>query len=467
MKLPSRLSNWKEKAKERGQIIRVLKQKLKRKDQQIFNHKLKYQKLEAILQMGEASERAGKPFTKVARHHYSGELIKTSLDLYVAGNIPVRAIPRVLSSLKDWLALTDKRVPDHSTLHTWIRKTGLHAMENIAEKAAPREQWVLMADESIKIGKEVLLLVIGVPLSKYTRGPVSFAHSRLLYAATNSSWHAQAIKAVLDKVAAGLEGNISHVVIDGGNSLNAAVKKTPWLWVRDCTHKMAEILRNTYGKDQGFAQLCKWLKVIRQKGILSDFAPFLPPQQRSKARFLNISEICIWAEKVLAHLPTWQQSNEKLYAFLSPILTYKPLLQELIAVNKSIVRCLSVLKNGNACFSSIKQVYKSFVQLVGQKAKLVAHKTREYIADLLSKGLPIVCSDVIESLFGKLKEKMGKASLGFSSLVLSLGVETGPALKLEDVVRACSEKKCRDIKTWEHTHLKVSFTRLKKGVWQQ
>jgi uncharacterized coiled-coil protein SlyX len=473
MNLTSRLSNWMEKAKERARIIRELKQKLKRKQQQVDRYKEKYRLLQQQYKSLEASvtrcsHSINVPVAvKPPRHHYEASLIRFCLHLHTRGNLSVRSIPRVLECTKHYLEVPYEKIPCHSTVHTWLRKVGLHALKHVPEKEDAGEQWMLIADESVQVGKEVLLMIIGVPLSKYDGGTLCFSKARLLYVSSNSSWNAGQIKTAIKKVTSDLAGEVAYILIDGGNSLNAAIKNTHWALVRDCTHKMAEILRNIYGKSQAFTNLSKCLKLIRQQGILSDYAPFIPPRQRAKARFLNMGDICRWAEKLLAYLPKWKDEKKKMYTFFAPLLEHKPLLKELIVVNKVIDKCLSLLKKGNVNLSVMRQIYPYLANLNFERGKQFAHKFKAYLFELLSSGQnrPIVCSDIIESLFGKLKEKMGNTCMGFSSLVTSLALETGKPVSLQHIGQACSQTKWKDVNAWEKQYLKVSFTRLKRQAW--
>jgi hypothetical protein len=97
-----------------------------------------------------------------------------------------------------------------------MKKVGYYQLTKPKEKA---EDWVIIIDESIQIGSEKLLLILGIRSSKidFSR-PLNFQDVLPIVQVSKSGWNAQKIKIEIEKAKESL-GTIKYAVSDKGASI--------------------------------------------------------------------------------------------------------------------------------------------------------------------------------------------------------------------------------------------------------
>ena len=180
------------------------------------------------------------------------------------------------------------KVPTHVTISNWVKKVGYYQLSQPREKA---EDWVIIIDESIQIGAEKLLLILGVRSSNidFSR-PLNFHDVLPIVQVSKSGWNAQKVKIELEK-AIEILGTIKYAVSDKGASINKGLELCGIPQVHDITHRIANILKKVYKKDSEFESYINKVSRFRLQIQQTKWAYLLPPQQRSQSRFLNLKPI--------------------------------------------------------------------------------------------------------------------------------------------------------------------------------
>ena len=81
-----------------------------------------------------------------------------SIEMTLFGSIKFRGINKVFKIIENYLSVFGL-VPSHSSSILWIQKIGLYRLNTCIERS---KDWILIIDESIQIGKEKLLVVLGI-----------------------------------------------------------------------------------------------------------------------------------------------------------------------------------------------------------------------------------------------------------------------------------------------------------------
>jgi hypothetical protein len=178
----------------------------------------------------------------------------------------------------------------------WVKKVGYYYLVSPKE---PADDWILILDESIGVGQEKLLVILGIRRSKIPKGrPLTLQDMSPLAVKSSTQWSSDIISRELEKCRNQL-GNILYATTDGGANIKKALSDTSIPHVYDLTHAIAVMLSKIYENDEVFKEFTGKMGMMRFKLCCSKYAFLIPPNQRSKSRFLNIDIISNWGMKVL------------------------------------------------------------------------------------------------------------------------------------------------------------------------
>lgn len=355
--------------------------------------------------------------------------------------------------------------PSFSTGLLWVKKLGYYQLQQPKEKA---DDWILIADESIGIGQEKLLVVLGIRRCNidFLR-PLQLQDLKPILVKSKEKWTGDEIAKELKTVKKQL-GEILYAVTDAGSTLKKGLKNSDIKHVYDITHAIAICLEKIYKNDTEFQEYTNLMGQMRFKKCCSKYAHLIPPNQRSKSRFLNIDILVNWGIKVLRALDNNNVSdNEK-----EQLLWVKEKEGLIIEMDKimEVIRQISILlksgglskKNKRKCISILKPCKKDRMR-----------KFREYFINYLNNNTVhidkrgeklLCCSDVIESTFGKYKNEISKNLMtGITDLALIIPAFTSD-LSEEEISKAIDYCTTKDIKQWDKTNLCESLSVKRNAV---
>ena len=349
----------------------------------------------------------------------------------------------------------------------WIKKIGYVQLQSVKEKA---DDWIIILDESIGIGQEKILVVLGIRRSHvdFSR-PLMLQDMEPITVKSKERWTGQDIANELKIVKEKL-GTIIYAVTDSGSTLKYGLKEVEITQVYDITHAIAICLQRLYEKDEDFKDYAHKAGQMRFKLCCSKYAHLIPPNQRSKSRFLNIDIISKWGMKVLQALQNNEISDEDRYqlqwvkekeSFIIEMDLIMSLVQEISIILKNEglskqtkSRCSYLLSN---CKIGKLKIFKEYMlNYLSEYTKQIRHR----------KEILLCCSDIIESTFGRYKNELSKNPMsGITDLVLII-----PALTSSlsgDAVRAAIDNcRVKDIEMWKKNNLCNSLLAKRKMVFK-
>ena len=192
------------------------------------------------------------PHDPILPHHEFGpKMIAMCVNL--GAKIGLRASVTCLEIVFDWLG-ADAKLPDWTTVRTWMMRVGVAAIEEPIEQA---EDWVWMADHSNQIGQEKALVVIGLRASKMPLPGVALTHQdiRLLAVQPGVSWKREDMARVYEELAIKI-GNPLAVVVDGAVELREGAevlekRREGVSILSDFKHFAANVLKKSWVKTSG------------------------------------------------------------------------------------------------------------------------------------------------------------------------------------------------------------------------
>jgi hypothetical protein len=356
--------------------------------------------------------------------------------------------------------------PSFSTAKLWVEKIGYAKLNSVKEKAG---DWVLILDESIGIGQERVLVVLGIRRSKidFAR-PLRLQDMEPLLVKSRERWAGGDISKELNIIKEKL-GTVIYAVTDGGSSLKSGLRGAGIERVYDITHASAIFIGKIYRNDTGFKDFTHRSGQMRYKLCCSKHAHLIPPNQRSKSRFLNIDILCNWAIKALVAYGSNRTSQEEKLQ-LQWLKDMEPFILEMNLIISKAQQISTVLKNEGLskktkkkCLSYLKKCNSG--KLLQFKRSMIVYLKENSSQITKYKEKILCCSDVIESTFGKYKNELSKNPMcGITDLVLIIPAFTANLTK-EWVSGAIDSCTVRDIQKWNKENLCPSLLTKRKGLY--
>jgi len=393
-------------------------------------------------------------------HHFGPKMIALCVNL--ACRIGLRATPDVLHMVLQWLQV-DGKVPDWTTVRTWLLRAGVAAIERPVEEA---DDWILMADHSNQIGPEKALSIIGIRAANLPPPGQSIRHEdvRVLELTPGTSWKREDMAHAYQQLAERC-GTPLALVVDGAVELREGAEilqengEKEVLVLGDFKHHAANVLKKTIGAEDRFGEFSAHLGRTRCAIQQTELSHFTPPSPKPKARFMNLAPMLGWATMLLWHLGhpnsgaregiTAQRMNEKLgwlRGFRSDILRWGRC-QQIVSTALTFVNKQGLFRGAadmlHACIEPLmtcdvsKQVGRQLLDYLRQcEAKLAA-----------GQRLPI-STEILESSFGLFKQLERQHSKGgFTSLLPAYGCLLHSATA-ESIRRDFAQVSVKQAKEW-------------------
>ena len=129
--------------------------------------------------------------------------------------------------------------PSFSSGMLWIKKVGYHRLNQVKVIA---DDWILILDESIGIGQEKLLVILGIRRSQidFDR-PLSIQDMEPIIVKSKKSWTGEDIANEL-KMCKEKVGGVIYATTDGGSTIIKGLRLSNIPRVYDLTHAIAIML---------------------------------------------------------------------------------------------------------------------------------------------------------------------------------------------------------------------------------
>jgi hypothetical protein len=360
---------------------------------------------------------------------------------------------------------TQSTSPSYQTGILWIKKIGYYELYKPKERA---DDWVIIADESIGIGQEKVLVVLGIRRKDvdFTR-PLKLKDLTPLLVKSKERWTgediAQQLKIVKDEI-----GGILYAVTDSCCTLKKGLRESEINHLYDITHSIAIVLEKIYKTDTDFKDLTNRMGQMRILLANSKQAHLIPPNQRSKSRFLNIDIISKWGIKALCALDK-ENVTETDKQQLSWIKEKQGLIEEMHNIVDVITQISILLKTSGLSMKSKKECISILKTCKKGRMKYFRKHIINYLesniihAKMRGEKL-LCCSDIIESTFGKYKNEISKNPLnGITDLALIIPAFTSnlSTEEIKTAIDSCSTKK---INQWNQANLCESLSIKRNAV---
>jgi hypothetical protein len=373
----------------------------------------------------------------IERHQFSEFIVSLCVLLYMRTKCGLRGVVTIVSILKELLKW-DLDIPSHATIANWIIKSGLSIYKEPVF-LEEEDEYAVITDESMMVGSQKMLLTLGVKAQHEGR-PLSHSDVKVLGINVRSSWNAQWICTVLKNISTRLKRLPSYVISDNASVMNKGIRDSDITHIRDISHTLGMFMERVYKKCDQFNDFMKDLSQVKFKEVMTPVAYLLPPKQRTIARFMNLSNVVDWSEKILRNYTNLTALERKTFSFIPQ---YASLIEELRTVLTCINSIEHEVKHNGLSLKTLKnciKIMKPTLFIGNERMTKISEQILNHFRDEVRK-LPSsktcwnASSDIVESFFGTYKSKKSPNSLyGVTSFVLFLPLQAriGKKVKITD-----------------------------------
>jgi hypothetical protein len=376
--------------------------------------------------------------------------------------VSFRGSEQVLTLVNDTFGKPLERIPSWSSVRFWFLRMGYYKLMCPKEIA---DDWCWILDHTIQLGKTKCLLILGIRLSELPTKKQALRHQDLVPIAlipvetsTGEIVHLQ-----LEETC--LKTGIPRVIIsDYGSDLKAGIgtfcqENPSCIPLYDIKHKTACLLKADMEKDEQWLAFRKQAAQTRNQLQQTALSHLKAPNQRSKARYMNVNILIKWAKNtlnVIENKNDFSEAEQQQLPKLEWLKSYKDPLEawdeslQVMMLTEQWVREEGIGEGAHS--NLIQHLTKKLPVLKHEKAIQLKKQVTDFVhlqenQAQGEKRLP-ASSEVIESVFGKQKYiERDYAKEGFTSLIIGIGALVG-TMTVETVKEAMIATPVKVVTDW-------------------
>ena len=385
------------------------------------------------------------------RHQYSIGHITLFMSLVLSTAASLRCASRAIETTMSSMQLP-LPAPSCFSGRLWLLRLGYYKLTRPKEQA---DDWVWIVDHTVQLGTEKCLVILGIRLCNLPAPGSCLSQEDVepiaLFPVKQSNGEVvfQQLEDTIPKT-----GVPREIICDKGSDLKSGVEKfcqehPETCYVYDIKHKTAAVLKYELQKDEVWLEFSQLAAQTRRTVQQTSLAALAPPNQRTKARYMNVDILIQWGGNMLTFFDE-QQTNatsefdpEQLEKKLGWITRFREQLEEwkeliqIITTTESFVRKQGLYHDSYLELGELLTILAHSERTKKVCAQLLAFVTEESLKTKRNERL-LGSSEVIESVFGKLKRlEQDQAKSGFTGLLLC--VPAMVSTTTEDVVQKALE----------------------------
>lgn len=394
--------------------------------------------------------------TPVAHHHYPAEMIALAIFIVVHANGSLRCAAKTVgyyAKLMGW----DYGPPRHATIDNWTRRLGLYALDHVERKTG---KYLAIIDESIQIGREKCLLLLGVKLADDQShfAPLTLPQVEVLGVEVQNSWKADQVAGFIGRrLDRHSDIEVQYMLSDQGGNLLGACAQRGLDVVSDCTHVLMNVLKKLLAEHPILREVTAFMGTYRGRHLMSERSHLCPPTLRDKDRFLRIFVILDWVDRLNRYWPELPDAHRQTlqYMYTEPVAELLTTLRQLRKIISMVTR---ILKTSGINHRS-RQAWMN--RLAGLRADIALHPMAEQLVGVIDQYFDdheellrkhdrlLCCSDIIETTFGHYKNKGGMKVISSDVLYLPLLAHDIDVELVKTGLQAVSQKM---VDIWHENH---------------
>ena len=363
------------------------------------------------------------------------------------------------------------------SVRLWLLRLGLYQLSRAKIQA---DDWIWIADHTMQLGERKCLILVGIRQSAWDAEDRILAQEDVelidLVPVTESTGEVvfRQLQAAVAKT-----GVPRAIVSDDGRDLHGGIDRfrqvhptTAWLY--DIKHKTACLLKHALEGDASWQTFVAKVHRFKQQVSFTPLAALAPPQQRSKARYMNADVLVDWAEESLRLLdrpPAMRKAGLKVRRVeekLGWLRKFAPQVRrwgEMLAV-------IGTAEHYVRHEGIHPQAAEELAAVLPKPATPAACRLRKQLLEFIEaegrqtrEGERLLgSSEVLESIIGRFKNVAGeRGQHGLTGMAFSVGALVGN-LTAGTVQAAMTEITTHDVWNWCHSHLGSTVQSLRQRI---
>ena len=318
----------------------------------------------------------------------------------------------------------------------WLLRLGYYKLMRPKVQA---EDWVWIIDHTVQLGDDKCLVILGVRLCDLpsTDGCIRHTDVEPIELAPVKKSNGEVVYQQLEQVVS-KTGVPRAILSDHGTDLQAGIEKFRQQYpqtsaIYDIKHKTAALLKRELDQDGDWNRFTQLATQTKQQVQQTALAALFPPNQKTKARYMNIDVLVHWGQNMIAFLDTPQEvrkptfDEELVEKKLGWVRDFRSQLKDWGELFETITATESFIRHHGLYQGVHLELEQHLLPLPAQtertqrlRGELIAFVTEQESQVHQGERLP-GSSEVIESVFGKMKRlEQDQSKNGFTSLLLGL-----------------------------------------------
>ena len=341
----------------------------------------------------------------------------------------------------------------------WFLKLGHYKLQRPKQQAS---DWVWMVDHLVQAGHLKCLVVLGIRAKDLPQGKaLTRADMEPLAIIPMETSNGTLVCKELKQLATKL-GIPRAIVADHGSDIKLGIKMfcthtKGTIYLYDIKHCMASLLKSQLQNDESWASFLELSAMTKKYLQQTKLAGLMPPNQRSKARYMNIEQMVSWGTKLLERLDQGDLpetvNQHKLKTKLGWLPFFRLELKVWDRIIKSAIHTETYIRTNGYAIGVTEKIQQDFSVMNSCPAshqfqqKIMQAVFKEETKLRLDERLP-GSTEILESLFGSFKYFEGEQSQsGFTTSILALAAMVSSTTN-QDIQQAAEQTKVNDLKEW-------------------
>lgn len=433
-------------------VRKMLNDSRERRDAWKAKYKAKQLKVKAL------EIKLGGKKVKARGHQYEVWLVSLCIALRIYGKCSYRGVARIIKVLNSYFGLELSGFPCANTVRNWVAKVGLNYLRD-SELNFVGEEVCLIIDESIRVGREKLLLILVTSAQKIKGSALRYSDVAVCHLKGSVSWTGELIEQEVKKLKKQFGFKVRYILSDEDSKLLKSCRLLDLPHVPDISHAVGSCLRKTFSKNADYQSFTKLVVRFQQKSVNQILSFLRPPKLRMKSRFMNQRGLINWAKRLLEDLEKLGEKERTFFKELKIHVVIISLMDSCLEMAKQISLLIKTEGISAKTIESARGVLKK--ESSGQPLiNVFKNHMNKYLTDYQKvvdcyPNLEQVngCSDIIESLFGTYKNRISANPLaGVSLLSLELPLCCLKEDEKLDIKQALEDNLLTDLEQWRITH---------------
>lgn len=377
----------------------------------------------------------------------------------------MRATSRVLNIISSFLELGIE-IPCWTTGRLWLLRIGLYKLE----RAKPiTDDWIWIIDHTVQLGKEKCMVILGIRRETLPEGELYLTHEDVEPIAlipveqSNGDVVFQQLEETIEKT-----GVPMQIVSDHGTDIKSGVekfcKKYNTVHTYDTKHKGAAILKRELKGNPDWEEFSKRASKTSKQVQQTELSGMAPPNQRSKARYMNLDKLICWGTKILLRLDAEkvEQGNNfescRMYDKFGWVCGYRDQLEdwkslvEMVKTTNKFINFMGLYKGIDKDLRLQLEELPQNMRFAHVKEELIGFAKQQH-EKMGNVDRLLGSSEIIESVIGKYKGlQHDQVKGGITGVLLGLAASVSD-LTMETIKDAIDSTPTKKVWHWIKEHI--------------